>query len=86
MFSSARGDFLVEIKPRRDGAATFGGESDDYSGSPLAGETVLKLEVRASDLRAILGSVEEGGGRGLIGGYRARQRLLAPSRRAEVCR
>lgn len=86
VFSSARGDFLVEIKRRRDGVVTFGDRGDGYSGTVLTGKTVLKLEVRAHDLRVILGSIEEGGGTGRRGGYHAQHRLLAPSRRAELCR
>lgn len=82
VFASARGDFLIEMEPRSDGGMGSGSKSRPM----LSAGTLLQLEVRAQDLMTIFESVVAKSAEGEVWHYRQRQWLLAPARRAEVCR
>lgn len=89
---SAQGDFLVEMEVMgADGTTRIAAGS---TGS-LSPGTLLRIEVRAQDLRKIFRSTAWGGvesgmesevGKGAASGRRQTGWLLAPGRRLELCR
>lgn len=88
VFVSAKGDFLIEMEPQ-------GGDnknSDRCSGFPVWETGVLRLQVRAQDLRCVFkgycGQREADAVKisAAVSEHLQKDWLLAPERRVELCR
>lgn len=91
---SARGDYLVEMAARgtktqtrqRGGVGVdrkLGSSGSDSFADRAGAEGVLRLEVRASELRAMFRGLDK---RQKLEQERSLESLLAPDLRAELCR